>query len=1266
MDKRVNNPTEGEKSDLNTSNQSIPHVDSPHDLSYHLQRFKRYSHILKNESSSDRDSLEIFRSVDSSKFLENVGNIKPSVSSSWMTVNSSLEHVDTTQQEENKSDRNQNIHSNNGNNNNNSRKTTERNETFCKLNEDSPTSSLQYYSCDALQFGEQTTAGNMNKTDTGNFEYLSKSDSSVPMNQTSRNNRQQSLQLDRSGHPEGDRRRYEIRKHSRSFLISNNHLRRTNFLKYKNSFRYNNNKSSSNNNNNRNKSNIEAVELTDKTPCTLKRTATEHISNRRKDETLINLSDNTGSSIICSPNDSIIIPDNAVIIRRKSIIRCLLPRQHSDPSKADLPPQQHQQSQHQQQQQQQSHYSDSDGKDQLFTTQNINTHDLGSRLNEYRLSENLKSSFEKEDDTKAENLLEREAHIGALALAWASGTHKSRKSLYDKHSTRRKMSESSQRKIRRYNNNSASNKSTHISADNSYTARTDLSTLKELSASIFSPPKISPLLSYTHHRHSKHRKDSQQTSMMDRPLNENDLIQSNTSVKFSHKISKTKAGSIHQQSLKTIISDTAKVAISPIICSSGENDNNDNNNKDHFNELVKNKAYYNSTDSMPERCLQHSGKHNDKRFVSLNQLEQSDHDDYEGQTMLSNESYSIREQQQTKSRESQQLQSKKSSLQSEVVCDTDDLPEDEDYEDDDDAGSTRPIGIRAKIRRNAEELRPLYGTGGPLGSVQPQMSYKSQNRGIGWRLHWRKIFNERRRKLADYSLFFAVMGILLMVLELELIMAKVYLKTSIYSMLMKSLISASTMILVGLTLVYHAVDTQLFCINNCIEDWRIAMNCRKVSLTLIEVFICLVHPPPILSNYNIYAYTSPYHPSSTIWSFRQADDILVDNPYPSISYHHSRPMTTHMYNTLSPSSPSSSSSSWDNSTYQINNLPFPTVSNPLQYHDDGLIQRDKPVPMVILEMTLSVPMFLRLYLIFRVLLLHSTMFTDAGSRSIGALNRVKINVRFVLKTLATVCPGTMLLIFILSMWIVTSWIMRVCEREQNKEYEKLLNSMWLIAVTFLSIGYGDMVPNTNCGRAISVLAGVMGSACTALVVAVVARKLELTRAEKHVHNFMQDNKFYKNLRHSAANVLRETWLFYKYTRLVKRVKPGRVRRHQRKFLTAISRLRKAKDNQRKLKEDASSMVDLAKLQTSIYDTVNYIRADQTIFVQRLLAVEKCMASIQVKSWNNFFSVCVCFVCFLCKKTDSYSHICQLCFKHNIQTHRLPVADVPQYNVPWEM
>lgn len=62
------------------------------------------------------------------------------------------------------------------------------------------------------------------------------------------------------------------------------------------------------------------------------------------------------------------------------------------------------------------------------------------------------------------------------------------------------------------------------------------------------------------------------------------------------------------------------------------------------------------------------------------------------------------------------------------------------------------------------------------------------------------------------------------------------------------------------------------------------------------------------------------------------------------------------------------------------------------------------------DLLLSLPMFLRLYLICRVMLLHSRLFTDASSRSIGALNRISFNTRFVLKTLMTICPGTVLLV----------------------------------------------------------------------------------------------------------------------------------------------------------------------------------------------------------------------------------------------------------------
>lgn len=37
--------------------------------------------------------------------------------------------------------------------------------------------------------------------------------------------------------------------------------------------------------------------------------------------------------------------------------------------------------------------------------------------------------------------------------------------------------------------------------------------------------------------------------------------------------------------------------------------------------------------------------------------------------------------------------------------------------------------------------------------------------------------------------------------------------------------------------------------------------------------------------------------------------------------------------------------------------------------------------------------------------------------------------------------------------------------------------MWLISITFLSIGYGDMVPHTYCGKGVCLLTGIMVSIC---------------------------------------------------------------------------------------------------------------------------------------------------------------------------------------------
>nr|XP_025975654.1 small conductance calcium-activated potassium channel protein 3 [Dromaius novaehollandiae] len=243
------------------------------------------------------------------------------------------------------------------------------------------------------------------------------------------------------------------------------------------------------------------------------------------------------------------------------------------------------------------------------------------------------------------------------------------------------------------------------------------------------------------------------------------------------------------------------------------------------------------------------------------------------------------------------------------------------------------------------------------------------------------------------------------------------------------------------------------------------------------------------------------------------------------------------------------------------------------------------------DIILSIPMFLRLYLIARVMLLHSKLFTDASSRSIGALNKINFNTRFVMKTLMTISSA--------AAPVQQRWFYYCSDRnlrfplrvsspgyhDQQDVTSNFLGAMWLISITFLSIGYGDMVPHTYCGKGVCLLTGIMGAGCTALVVAVVARKLELTKAEKHVHNFMMDTQLTKRIKNAAANVLRETWLIYKHTKLLKKIDHAKVRKHQRKFLQAIHQLRSVKMEQRKLSDQANTLVDLSKMQNVMYDLI---------------------------------------------------------------------------------
>ncbi|KAM9757440.1 intermediate conductance calcium-activated potassium channel protein 4 isoform 2-T14 [Dama dama] len=232
------------------------------------------------------------------------------------------------------------------------------------------------------------------------------------------------------------------------------------------------------------------------------------------------------------------------------------------------------------------------------------------------------------------------------------------------------------------------------------------------------------------------------------------------------------------------------------------------------------------------------------------------------------------------------------------------------------------------------------------------------------------------------------------------------------------------------------------------------------------------------------------------------------------------------------------------------------------------------------EALLSLAMLLRLYLVPRALLLRSGVLLNASYRSIGALNQVRFRHWFVAKLYMNTHPGRLLLCLTLGLWLTTAWVLSVAERQAVNATGHLSDTLWLIPITFLTIGYGDVVPGTMWGKIVCLCTGVMGVCCTALLVAVVARKLEFNKAEKHVHNFMMDIQYAKEMRESAARVLQESWLLYKHAR---RKESGAARKHQRRLLAAINRFRQVRLKHRKLREQVNSMVDISKMHMILCD-----------------------------------------------------------------------------------
>lgn len=77
-----------------------------------------------------------------------------------------------------------------------------------------------------------------------------------------------------------------------------------------------------------------------------------------------------------------------------------------------------------------------------------------------------------------------------------------------------------------------------------------------------------------------------------------------------------------------------------------------------------------------------------------------------------------------------------------------------------------------------------------------------------------------------------------------------------------------------------------------------------------------------------------------------------------------------------------------------------------------------------------------------------------------------------------------------------------CCAASGLRHEDFCNTIWLVIITVLTVGYGDMYPITDMGKVIAIFAGFGGLLLSAALITMVHKYLTLTEDEKAVMDFI--------------------------------------------------------------------------------------------------------------------------------------------------------------------
>ena len=90
--------------------------------------------------------------------------------------------------------------------------------------------------------------------------------------------------------------------------------------------------------------------------------------------------------------------------------------------------------------------------------------------------------------------------------------------------------------------------------------------------------------------------------------------------------------------------------------------------------------------------------------------------------------------------------------------------------------------------------------------------------------------------------------------------------------------------------------------------------------------------------------------------------------------------------------------------------------------------------------------------------------------------------------------------------------------EQN-DLAYLLNCIWLIIITMVTVGYGDEFPRSHFGRVVIIIASILGMLLVSIIIVSLGNLIEFSDEEKKAYSLLNKMKADDNAFNKAGNVI---------------------------------------------------------------------------------------------------------------------------------------------------